>query len=223
VCDVVEPEDVRALSSSVAARGPLRALAHVVGLSPSMADGPTILTVNLTGPVLVEEAFVELAELGTAAVFIASLAGHTGELSEHVRVLLDDPLSPDFTASVVEAVGGELDPGRAYQISKAGLIAMCRRRAPKWGARGARIMSLSPGLIASPMGAREHEANPGKQRILDAVPLGREGTMIEIAEATEFLLSDRASYITGTDLLVDGGVAAALQADAEPAARYRPR
>jgi NAD(P)-dependent dehydrogenase (short-subunit alcohol dehydrogenase family) len=210
VCDVVDPTQVAALAAAVAARGALRALVHVVGLSPSMADGATILEVNLVGPHLVANAFVERAQQGTAAVFIASLAGHGAEIPEHLAALLDDPLAPDFTASVVDAVGGDLAPGHAYQLSKAGLIAMCRRRAVAWGARGARIVSLSPGLISSPMGDREHEANPAKRHMLDLAPLQREGTMIEIADAAEFLVSDRASYITGTDLLVDGGMAATM-------------
>jgi NAD(P)-dependent dehydrogenase (short-subunit alcohol dehydrogenase family) len=176
-----------------------------------MADGPTVLTVNLVGPHLVADAFFELAAPGTAAVFIASLAGHNANLPEHLAALLEDPLAPDFIASVVDAVGGDLAPGHAYQLSKAALIAMCRRRASLWGARGARIMSLSPGLIDSPMGVREHDANPEKRRMLDRAPLGREGTMLEVAEVTEFLVSERASYITGTDILVDGGMFAALE------------
>ena len=80
-----------------------------------------------------------------------------------------------------------------------------------WAERGARIVSLSPGMIATPMGAIELASQPEKRRLLEATPLGREGTMVEIADAVEFLVSDRASYITGTDILVDGGVAAAVR------------
>ena len=91
------------------------------------------------------------------------------------------------------------------------LIRMCQRRAATWGARGARILSLSPGLIATPMGALEFQNRPQKYTLLATTPIKREGTMLEIADAVEFLLSDRASFISGIDLLVDGGLAAAMR------------
>jgi NAD(P)-dependent dehydrogenase (short-subunit alcohol dehydrogenase family) len=210
-CDVVEPDAVRQLAAAAEQAGPVRALAHVVGLSPSMADGETVLRVNLVGPTLVADAFVELARPGTAAVFIASLAGHLVDLTPEETAALGEPLAPDFAAAVASATSGELDPAKAYQLSKAALIGMCRQRAAAWGTRGARIVSLSPGLIATPMGAREFTAQPEKRRMLPLTPLGREGTMVEIADAVDFLLSDRASFITGIDLLVDGGISTALR------------
>ena len=198
VCDVVDRDAVGRLAAAADAAGPVHALAHVVGLSPSMADAETILRVNLVGPTLVADAFVHLAGPGTAAVFIASLAGHT----------LVTP------AAVAAAVGAAITPPQAYQLSKAALIRMCARRAAAWGERGARIVSLSPGLIATPMGALEFAAQPEKRHLFSLTPLGREGTMVEIADAVDFLVSNRASFITGTDLLVDGGIAAAMRGDA---------
>jgi NAD(P)-dependent dehydrogenase (short-subunit alcohol dehydrogenase family) len=90
---------------------------------------------------------------------------------------------------------------------------MCRRRAGAWGAKGARIVSMSPGPIATPMGARELEgpSRAVKLKLMEQLPIAREGTMVETADAIEFLASDRASYITGTDLLVDGGIVAATR------------
>ncbi len=211
VCDVVEPAAVQRLAAAAAESGPVRALAHVVGLSPSMADGETVLRVNLVGPTLVADAFIELAHPGTAAVFVASLAGHLVDLTPEETAALDEPLAPDFPAAVAAAIDGELDAAKAYQPSKAALVGMCRRRAEAWGARRARIVSLSPGLIATPMGAREFAAQPAKRALLPLTPLGREGTMVEIADAVEFLLSDRASFITGIDLLVDGGISTVLR------------
>ena len=72
-------------------------------------------------------------------------------------------------------------------------------------------MSLSPGLIATPMGALEFRNRPQKYTLLATTPIKREGTMLEIADAVEFLLSDRASFISGIDLLVDGGLTAAIR------------
>ena len=215
VCDVVDRDAVARLAAAAAQAGPVRALVHVVGLSPSMADADTILRVNLVGPTLVADAFVEHARPGTAAVFVASLAAHLVEPTQAEVDALDDPLAADFPASVTAAVG-EIDSGQAYQLSKAALIRMCRRRAAAWGARGARIVSLSPGLIATPMGALEFAAQPAKRALLPLTPLQREGTMVEIADAVDFLVSDRASFITGTDLLVDGGINAALPRGGQP-------
>jgi NAD(P)-dependent dehydrogenase (short-subunit alcohol dehydrogenase family) len=210
-CDVVEPDAVRRLAAAAEQSGPVRALAHVVALSPSIADGETVLRVNLVGPTLVADAFFELAGPGTAAVFVASLAGHLVELTPEQTAALGGPRAPDFPAAVAAAIDGDLDGATAYQLSKAALVRMCRDRAAAWGTRGARIVSLSPGLIATPMGAREFAAQPEKRRLLPLTPLGREGTMVEIADAVEFLLSDRASFITGIDLLVDGGISTVLR------------
>jgi NAD(P)-dependent dehydrogenase (short-subunit alcohol dehydrogenase family) len=211
VCEVTERQAVDRLAEAARRSGPVRAVAHVVGLSPSMADAEKILRVNLIGPTLVADAFVGLAEVGTAAVFIASLAGHLVDVPPPVQAALSDPLAADFVEQVKANLDGELSPALAYQLSKAAIIRMCRQRVRAWAERGARIVSLSPGMIATPMGAIELAGQPEKRRLLEVTPLGREGTMVEIADAVEFLVSDRASYITGTDILVDGGVAAAVR------------
>jgi NAD(P)-dependent dehydrogenase (short-subunit alcohol dehydrogenase family) len=211
-CDITDPEAVTALAEKSSIAGPVRALVHVVGLSPSMADGETILRVNLVGPTLVADSFVDLAQPGTAAIFVASLAGHLSVPEPALIAALDNPLVDGFVTRVAGALGDSLTPESAYTWSKWALIRMCRRRVAAWGDRGARILSISPGLIASPMGARELEAQPRKKSLIDLTPLQRQGSMAEIADVIEFLLSDRASFVTGTDLLVDGGVAAALLA-----------
>ena len=211
ICDVTSSSAVKALAQAADQAGPIRALAHVVGLSPSMAEAAEILRVNLLGATLVADAFFELAQPGTAAVFIASLAPHVSDVPEALKDAIEDPLAPDLVRRVEAAAEGPITSGLAYQLSKFALIRMCQRRAPQWGAKGARIMSISPGLIATPMGAREFEAQPGKRRLLEMTPLGRQGTMVEITDAVEFLLSDRATFISGVDLLVDGGLAAAVR------------
>lgn len=208
-CDVTDPAAVAALAAETGRLGPLRALAHVVGLSPSMADWATIMRVNLVGAALVADAMLPLAGPGSAAIFIASLAAHMGAPPPAVVALLDEPLRPGFLATLEAALGEPATPVLAYRQSKYAVIRLCERRAAAWGAQGARIVSLSPGLIATPMGALEFERQPMKYDLLAATPLQREGTMIEIADAVAFLASDRASFISGIDLRVDGGLAAA--------------
>lgn len=213
--DVTDPDSVAGLARFVAGRGPLRTLAHVAGLSPSMGDWQLIFSVNLIGTALMERACVELAVPGTAAVFVSSSAGHLAEPpAPEIAMVLDDPLAPDFFGRLDEVVAAaERTPLQAYRLSKWALNRMCRRRAAAWGAKGARIVSMSPGTIATPMGAREL-AGPSREvklRLMEKLPLAREGTMVETADAIEFLASDKASYITGTDLLVDGGIVAATR------------
>jgi NAD(P)-dependent dehydrogenase (short-subunit alcohol dehydrogenase family) len=209
-CDVTDPDAVAHLADTATRSGPLGCLAHVVGLSPSMADPALILRVDLLGVLLVADAFVELAQPGTAAVFVSSVAAHLSRLPAALIDAIDEPLCADFVDRVEQAAGGELTSVLAYQLSKFGLIRACQRRAQGWGRRGARIVSLSPGLITSPQGARESAAQPAKRGLRDLIPLQREGTLEEIAEVVDFLVSDRASFISGTDVLVDGGLTAAV-------------
>jgi NAD(P)-dependent dehydrogenase (short-subunit alcohol dehydrogenase family) len=208
ICDITDEGQVTALADTAAAAGPLRTLAHVAALSPSMGNWQTILRVNLIGAALMERAMLPLAGQGTAAIFVSSIAGHGFEPDERVVALLDDPLAPGLIAALDDLVGAEASSPLAYRLSKFAMNRMARRRANAWGRQGARIVSLSPGLIATPMGALEYAGSPGKMALYEAIPLQREGTMIEIAETLAFLASDRAGFINGTDLLVDGGLAA---------------
>jgi NAD(P)-dependent dehydrogenase (short-subunit alcohol dehydrogenase family) len=206
-CDVTDRSSVEALARVVADLGGFQALAHVAGLAPGTAGFDQIIRVNLTGAALVAEALRPLASVGTAAVLVASIAGHNLRLPEAVEDLLRAPTDPGLGEKLKAVLGPERAvPGFGYALSKYGMIAYCRRQAGSWGERGARIVSLSPGLIATPMGALSYQNNPEKIQLYRQIPLGREGTMLEIADAVEFLVSDRASFITGADLLVDGGL-----------------
>lgn len=209
-CDVTCAASVAHLAQAVAEAGGFRVLAHVAGLSPSLADFATILRVNLRGPALVAQALLPLVVPGAAAVLIGSMAGHLSRPDADVLALLAEPLAPDLVERMAARLGEKATPEAAYALSKHALMALVRRLAPAWGARGGRIVSLSPGMIATTQGAAEFAANPNKHRMFAASPLAREGTMAEVAEALAFLASDRASFITGTDLLVDGGLTAAL-------------
>ncbi len=210
-CDITNATAVAGLAKSVYGLGALRALAHVAALSPSMGDWHRILSVNLIGASLVERMMRPLARQGSAAVFVSSIAAHAIEPPARTVALLDEPLAPDLFATLDAVVGDEASPQLAYRLSKFAINRMCRRHAALWGRQGARIVSVSPGLIATPMGAREFQGSEGKMALYETIPLAREGTMLEIAEAVDFLASDRASFISGTDLLVDGGLSAAMQ------------
>ncbi|WP_060978202.1 MULTISPECIES: SDR family oxidoreductase [Pseudomonadota] len=215
--DLGDADTAQALAELCARTGPLRSIVNAAGLSPVQADWQTIIRANSIGPVRLLAAIEPLLTPGSACVLIASVAGHLGPQDAAVQALLDDPLQPDLCgrlhphiAALVAAHGGTLE-GQAYSLSKRAIIRLCEQSAPGWGRRGARIVSLSPGVVWTPMGRREAASGKRAQAMVDATPCGRWGTAMDIATAAQFLLSDAASYITGCDLRVDGGAAAALR------------
>jgi len=203
VTDITGPDSVGRLAETARSLGRMDALVHAAGLSPTMADGRRIMAVNLVGTALVERAFLALAGPGAAAVLIASTAGHTGPASKRSDPILTTPLAADFWKQMAADIA---DPVNAYSLSKRGVILYCEGVAADWGARGARIVTVSPGMIDTPMSAREFAAQPLMQNMLDMSPIPRWGRAEEIAATVEFLVSDGASFITGTDIRVDGGV-----------------
>jgi NAD(P)-dependent dehydrogenase (short-subunit alcohol dehydrogenase family) len=207
VCDVSNEESVAALARKAGAGGPVRALVHTAGLSPTMADWRRIMNVNLVGSALIEQAFAPLMAPGGGAVFIASMAGHTAADGAKAYRVLEDPLRPTFMADLEALVGvGKIDPGASYGLSKQGVIQLCQRVTPAWAKRGARINTISPGLIDTGMGKLEFANQPMMAMMLEKTPLGRWGTAQEIAEVAVFLCSLAASFVTGIDVLVDGGM-----------------
>jgi NAD(P)-dependent dehydrogenase (short-subunit alcohol dehydrogenase family) len=126
---------------------------------------------------------------------------------------LDDPLSDTFFDGFT-AIGLDPDePQLAYPVSKRGIHRMVRRLAPAWGARGARIMSVSPGINDTPMNRLDEERHPIMAEFIKSGPLGRRGTPEEVAKVVAFLTSDDASFMTGSDVLVDGGMVAVIPED----------
>jgi NAD(P)-dependent dehydrogenase (short-subunit alcohol dehydrogenase family) len=200
-CDVT---DRASLDELVARVDRLDALVVTAGLSPSMAPAADIMRVNLAGPANVLEAFDPLVGEGTVAVVVASMAGHmAGDLDGDLLARLEDPVR------AAEA-GLTDDPGMAYVLSKHGVILLVRRTAAAWGERGARIASVSPGVVDTPMGAQEIASGNGTDQMAAASALGRAARPEELASVVAFLCSDAASYVTGVDWVVDGGSLASM-------------
>jgi NAD(P)-dependent dehydrogenase (short-subunit alcohol dehydrogenase family) len=208
-CDVSDPQSVAALARKAADAGQVEALIHTAGLSPTMADWRRIINVNLVGSGLIEQAFAPLMAPGAGAVLIASMAGHTAPNGAAATSVLDRPLAPDLLGQL-EKVMGSIDPGSAYGLSKQGVIQLCQRATPAWAKRGARINSISPGLIDTTMGKQEFAHQEMMAVMLQKTPAGRWGTAEEIAEVAVFLCSRNASFVSGVDILVDGGLTNAL-------------
>lgn len=209
-CDVSSADDMARLADRVRALGRFRALAHTAGLSPVMAEPERILEVDLGGTVRILSALEPLVEPGSAAVLVASIAGYMPFPAE-IEQLLDDPSTPDFRQRVESGLGQPLDSGAAYALAKRGVIRLAERLAPVWGRRGGRIVSVSPGLMDTGMGRMELERQPVMATMAQATPVQRgrgalPGTAEDIATAVAFLVSDGASFISGCDLRVDGGL-----------------
>jgi NAD(P)-dependent dehydrogenase (short-subunit alcohol dehydrogenase family) len=211
-CDVSDPGAVKELAALVREHGPFRALAHAAGISPTMADARRVFEVDLVGTQLLLDAFEDLVVPGSAAVCFSSSAAYQVAPfvdAEH-EALISDPLAPGFLDN---AAGAVADSGFAYALAKVGVIRAAGRAAVRWGVRGGRVNSVAPGLIDTPMGRRELEQQPVMKEMLERTPLGRLGEPGEVAAVVAHLLSDASSFVSGIDVLVDGGM---VQGMAEP-------
>jgi NAD(P)-dependent dehydrogenase (short-subunit alcohol dehydrogenase family) len=212
--DVSDAASVDALAQAATALGSVRGVVHTAGLSPVQAPADRIVAVDLLGAAHVLESFGAAVAPGGAGVVIASMSAH-----------LAPPPSPEDEAALARATVSELpslacvqaaaagDPGLAYAFAKRAVIIRVAAASAAWGRRGARVSSISPGVISTPMGQAELAGPSGSfmRQMVDSSATGRLGTPDDIAAAAEFLLSSAASFITGVDVLVDGGVVAAMR------------
>lgn len=212
--DVADAGSVRELATTAASEGELRAVVHTAGLSPTMANARRILDVDLVGTANVVDAFVTCVGQGTVVVCIASMAGHFWPMDRETEVRLGT--APAAQLIDLAGLADDSDPGIAYAFAKRANIARVKAAAIAYGARGARIVSISPGIIGTGMGLQELEEQPVMSDMLAHSPVRRIGTPDDIASAVEWLISDAASFVTGTDLLIDGGVVAATEFPGEP-------
>ena len=207
VCDVSDRDSVASLAEAVGDLGGLRSLAHAAGISPTMADWRRIIEVDLVGTALLVRALEPHTTPGSAAVCWASIAGHGVVPDPELDAALDDPLAPDFLDRLGTIAGdGLAAAGQGYGYAKRGVMRLVAREAVAWGARGARICSISPGIIDTPQGRQEFEEQPAMATMIDLTPIKRWGQPEEIGNVVAFLLSDDASFMTGCDVVVDGGV-----------------
>ena len=210
--DVTSRASVAAVADTAAAAGRVTAVVHTAGLSPQQASADAVLAVDLLGVALSIDEFGRVIEPGGAGVVIASMAGH-----------MQPALGPEVERQLASAPTDELlglqacssitDSRLAYPFAKRANQIRVAAAAAAWGERGARINSISPGIISTAMGRLELSGESGglMQAMVDNAGLRRIGTPDDIAAATEFLLGPASAFITGTDLLVDGGVIGAIR------------
>lgn len=199
----------------VAALGkrPVGAMIHTAGLSPTMAEPRRILEVNLDATVRLVDAVRPRMSDGGAVVLFASSAGHMA-ISPEADAAFNGPLPAEGSAALLKFAP---TPQAAYPLSKRAVLRLVEREAAAFGARKARIVSVSPGLIDTAMTRAEAEVSSQIKMMLERTPLARLGKPEEVAAVAVFLCSPAASYVTGIDVLVDGGTMTALP----PQARSR--
>ena len=187
---------------------PLSALVHAAGVSPSMTDGARVFAINFTATTALVEALLPAMAPGGAVVLIAS---NSGQLAARPFI---DRLVHKLIAGKRPLLARLLmrNSGTAYSLSKRAVQLYAQVMAPAAGRVGVRIVSLSPGIIDTPMGRLEEGAGPVMEHMLQVTPAGRRGRPEDIADAVAFLASDAARYVSGTDLLVDGGTVAGIAA-----------
>lgn len=212
--DVSSGRSVAALAERAAAEGVVRTVAHTAGVSPVNGTVESIIAVDLVGTAYFLEAFGEVIAPAGSAVVIASMAA---VMLPPIAADLDRALATTPAAALGEYAHSQLDqfpnPGHAYAVAKQANIARVAAAAKSWGSRGATVNAISPGVISTAMGRAELTSENGAimRMFVDGSATGRIGTPEDIAATAEFLLSPAASFITGTNVLVDGGVCASLR------------
>ena len=210
--DVSSRASVQALVETAVALGAVTGVVHAAGVSPSQASPSTILKVDLYGTALVLEAFGNVIAQGGAGVVIASQSGHRlpGLTAEHNKALATTP-TEDLLALPMLQPDQVKDSLHAYQLSKRANSLRVMAEAVRWGKRGARVNTISPGIIFTPL-ARDELTGPrgeGYRRMIAVSAARRGGTPDEVATVGALLMGADGGFITGSDFLMDGGVTAA--------------
>lgn len=221
--DVTDRAAVDRLLETAAGLGTVSAVIHAAGVSPSMGDAEYVMKTNALGTLHVNEAFFASAPEGAAIVNVASMAAHLlpEEVipAQHFPLALQDQDQDQFLTEMLAACGmapEDMRSGFSYAISKAFVKWYSSSQAERFNGRGIRIVSVSPGSIDTEMGRLEEQAGAGAMVADAAVP--RWGKPEEMADLLAYCASERAGYLTGTDILNDGGVVASMRERARLAA-----
>ena len=219
--DVTDPDAVGAVFDTASGLGELASVIHTAGVSPSMGDADYVMRTNAVGTATVGERFHASAPPGAALVNVASMAAYLlpAEMipAQHFPVALSDPAAfLEKMRPAWESLPEEYRSGIAYGVSKSFVRWYSSAQAERFTAKGLRVLSISPGSTDTEMGRLEENAGAGAMVADAAVP--RWGTPEEMAELLAFCAGDKAGYLTGTDILNDGGVVASVTERARVAA-----
>ena len=211
--NALQKESVVEFSKKAAEKGPVMYFIDTAGASPNQANPAHIVDLDMVGTGYAIDAFGEVMAVEGAGLIISSQAAYMYPIPNDIELqLLNTPTEALKNVPFIQEVAMQ-NSGFAYMIAKRmNHLQAQRAAATSWRKRHARINTISPGVIVTPLAYDEFNANgAGYQRMIDASAAQRTGTSDEIAEAAAFLLGKHAKFITGTDLLIDGGVIAAIR------------
>jgi NAD(P)-dependent dehydrogenase (short-subunit alcohol dehydrogenase family) len=210
--DVSSRTSVKTLVETARSLGDVVGVIHAAGVSPSQASPETILKVDLYGTALVLEEFGNVIANGGSCVVIASQSGHRlPPLSvEQNKALATTPVDELLKLPFLQPDQVK-DPLHAYQLSKRGNSLRVMAEAVRWGKRGARVNTISPGIIMTPLANDELKGprGDGYRRMIEVSMAKRAGTPDEVGAVGALLMGTDGAFITGSDFLMDGGVTAA--------------
>lgn len=213
IVNALDKASVDAFAEKAASLGPVMFFIDTAGASPNQAKPEHILKLDMIGTGYAVDAFGKVMAPGGAGLIISSQTGYMYNIPhETEQEILNTPTEGLMELSFIRDIAMQ-NSGWAYMIAKrVNHLQVMKAAATTWKARHARINTLSPGVIVTPLAYDEfNAAGEGYQRMIDASAAERTGTSDEIAEAGAFLLGEHAGFITGTDLLIDGGTIAAIR------------
>jgi len=204
-CDITSKNDIEKLTNFVADRGSLKAFIHTAGVSGTVKDLNKVYTIDLVATELLVDAFYKLAVKDSVAILLSSMMAHTVPANKDYDFALANPQDSASFETVSKFVNNDSD--LMYNFAKRGVQLLTIKNANKYGEKGARIVSVSPGVIETPMALKAMEEHPERMEMIkQATPLKRNGQPEDVSEVIRFLASDAARFINSTDILVDGGV-----------------
>ena len=213
VVNALDRESVEAFANSAATFGDVMYFIDTAGASPNQAKPEHILALDMVGTGYAIDAFGKVMAQGGAGLIISSQTGYMFPIPYETELeILSTPTDKLMELPFIKETALQ-NSGLAYMIAKrVNHLQAQRAAATTWKERRARINTISPGVIVTPLAYDEFAAaGEGYQKMIDASAAERTGTSDEIAEAGAFLLGEHAGFITGTDLLIDGGVIAAIR------------
>ena len=209
--DLSSRDSILAIIAEAQRYGDIAMLVNAAGVSPSQASIETILKVDLYGTAVLLEEVGKVIKSGGTGVTISSQSGHRMPAlsQEEDRLLATTPTEELLSLDILQSCNIR-DTLHAYQLAKRCNVKRVMAESVKWGERNARINSISPGIIVTPLAIDEFNGPRGGfyKNMFAKCPAGRPGTADEVANVAELLMRTQGAFITGTDFLIDGGATA---------------
>lgn len=203
--DITCRKSIEELKNHALRQGNFKAVIHTAGVSGATKNLKRVFDINLAATDTLIDVFHDISRKDSVIVLIASMMGHAVKPNPEYDVALRNPNMKDAFSIVEPFVKGDSDT--MYNFTKRGVLLLCEDNVMRFGNMGARIVSISPGVVFSPMVKQAWHDHPETMEIQRRMtPAGRYGVPEDIAEVARFLISDAADFITGTDIMVDGGV-----------------